>query len=41
VCSLFNGTCPASIGQIVTVVATVVAVAHKLFKLLGWAEVPK
>ena len=40
-CSLYSGTCPASLAQITIVVATIVSVGHKIFKLLGWAELPK
>jgi hypothetical protein len=41
VCSFNYGTCPAGAEKILLVAATVVAVGHKLFKLLGWAEQPK
>jgi hypothetical protein len=38
ICAASGGTCPASVVQIGLVLATVLAVVHRILKLLGWAE---
>lgn len=41
VCAAFGGACPASFVQIGLVLGTVLAVIHRILKMLGWVEEPK